>query len=382
MGKKVFFWSPMLGNVGTIKATINSVETIIEKSNHKIFLLNVLGEFSLYNYKNDRIKKINFFTFLKFLPKTGLFSKFLIYFFSLLSFPMLCFYVVKHKPDIIYASLVGYLPLLLKFFFKDLKVFNSIQGYPRFNRLRKFIWKKIYIKSDLIITMTENTKKILLQEIGNFKEIRKISNPVIDKNLFELSNIEISQEYKYVFSKKISFICIGRLTRQKNYLDFFKALCNLKKKLSESYYEENINIIILGDGEDFKTLRKFTKDKDLQNIHFLGFQKNPFNFLKSSNFFVSSSLWEDPGHTLIEAASLNVPIITSDCPSGPKELFNQDNSFLYKSENIEELSEILMKAVINFKKEDLELQKKVLKAKELSQDFTKGEFYKSISDYL
>ena len=380
--KKIFFWSPMLGNVGTIKATTNSVESIIENSKHKIFLLNIFGELSFYNNESDRIKKINFFTFLSFLPRTGLLSKFLIYFFSLLSFPLLCFHVTKHKPDIIYASLVGYLPLLLKFFFKNLKVFNSIQGYPRFHRVRKFIWKKIYTKSDLIITMTENTKKILLNEIGNFKEIRKISNPVIDNNLFELSNKKINQEYKQLFSNKISFISIGRLTRQKNYLDFFKALSKLKKVLKVNYYEKNINIIILGNGEDYKFLKNYIKNIELNNIYFLGFQKNPFNFLKSSNFFVSCSLWEDPGHTLIEAASLNVPIITSDCPSGPKELFNENNSFLYRSKNIDELSEILRKVVINFKNGDLEIQKKVLKAQKLSQNFTKKEYYKSISDFL
>ena len=51
----------------------------------------------------------------------------------------------------------------------------------------------------------------------------------------------------------------------------------------------------------------------------MGFQNNPFNFLKASDFYISTSLWEDPGHTLIEAASLKIPIITSDCPSGPNE---------------------------------------------------------------
>ena len=54
-------------------------------------------------------------------------------------------------------------------------------------------------------------------------------------------------------------------------------------------------------------------------MKFLGYQENPFNILKNANLYISTSLWEDPGHTLIEASALNVPIITSKCPSGPFE---------------------------------------------------------------
>ena len=53
--KKIFFWSPMLGNVGTIKATINSIESILDNSHHEIFILNVFGEFSFYRNESKRI---------------------------------------------------------------------------------------------------------------------------------------------------------------------------------------------------------------------------------------------------------------------------------------------------------------------------------------
>jgi len=379
--KKIFFWSPILGNVGTIKATINSLESIHDNSINEIFILNIFGEFSFYKNESLRIKKINFFTFLRFFPSTGLLAKFLIYLFSFLSLPFLFFYVAKYKPNIIYASLVGYLPLLLKIFFKDLKIFNSIQGYPRFTKVRKFIWKKFYKKSDLIITMTENTKNKLINDIGNFKEIKKICNPVIDDDLYKLSQEKIPTQFENIISKKIQFISIGRLTRQKNYIELLKSLNILKNKLGENFYENNINVIILGTGEDLKMLNKFTEDNKLNNIHFLGFQKNPFNFLKSSNFYVSTSLWEDPGHTLIEAASLNIPIITSDCPSGPKELFNENNSYTYQSGNIDDLSKTLLKIVNDSAKKEINLEK-ISKAKELSENFTKDRFYNSIKDYI
>ncbi len=382
MSKKIFFWSPMLGNVGTIKATTNSIEALLDNSDHKLFILNVFGEFSFYNLENKNFKKLNIFPFLSFLPKTGYFSKFCIYFFSFLSFPYLFYYVYKIRPQIIYSSLVGYIPLVLKIFFKDLKVFNSIQGYPRFNYLRKKIWKYLYIKSDLIITMTDNTAQKLKNNFSEFKEIKQICNPVIDTKVFNQSSEKINSKYTYIFLKKFCFISIGRLTRQKNFSELLKAFVKLREKLGSKYFDKNISLLILGSGEDEKNLKKYIFKNELNNIHFLGFQNNPFNFLKSSNFYISTSLWEDPGHTLIEAASLKIPIISSDCPSGPREFFNSNNSFVYKSGNVDMLTEILLSLTSEENYNSLNLNSKIENAQKLSSKFSKKEYYLSLKDHL
>ena len=117
----------MLGNVGTIKATTNSAEAITSYSEHEVFLLNVFGEFNFYKNNQNKIKIIDIFNFLDFLPSTGIISKLSIYLFTILSIPLIIYNVIKHKPNIIISNLVGYLPLILKFFFKDIKIFNSIQ---------------------------------------------------------------------------------------------------------------------------------------------------------------------------------------------------------------------------------------------------------------
>ena len=122
--------------------------------------------------------------------------------------------------------------------------------------------------------------------------------------------------------------------------------------------------------------------KIIKNIHFLGFQNNPFNFLRSSDFYISTSLWEDPGHTLIEAASLKVPIISSDCPSGPREFFNSNNSFVYKSGNIDMLTEILFSLTSEENNNSLNLNSKIDNAQKLSNKFSKEEYFLSLKDYL
>lgn len=379
--KKIFFWSPMIGYVGTVKATINSAKAIKENSEHQVILLNILGEFNEFKNRNNDIEVINIFSFLNFLPRTGFLSKLSIYFFSFLSLPILILIFIKRKPNIVITSLVGIFPLFLKIvFFKKLKVFNSIQGYPKLYKFRKFLWRLFYSKSDLIITMTETTKKLLKQEIPELKKIVCIYNPIIDEELSELSNHNLGNESTYFEKNNFNIVSIGRLTRQKNYLELLKGFNLFQKKYLNQNENKKINLLILGIGEDLKKLKKYILENEIKNVYFLGYKKNPFNILKNSNLYISSSLWEDPGHTLIEAATLKVPIITSNCPSGPVDLFNNKNSFVYKSGSYLQLAETL-NYFFNYCN-DQEKKKKTNEAKALSLKFCKNKFFNKLFIHL
>ena len=68
----------------------------------------------------------------------------------------------------------------------------------------------------------------------------------------------------------------------------------------------------------------------------LGYKKNVYKYLKKADFFILTSLWEDPGFVILEAALSNTNIISSDCPNGPREIIkNQD--FLFKNNSVEDL---------------------------------------------
>ena len=86
----------------------------------------------------------------------------------------------------------------------------------------------------------------------------------------------------------------------------------------------------MGEGEQKQLIINQAKKYNIKNIFLLGHKSNPFKYIANSEIFISSSLWEDPGHALIESAYLNTFIITSECDAGPKEMFlNKFNCLSY-----------------------------------------------------
>ena len=92
-------------------------------------------------------------------------------------------------------------------------------------------------------------------------------------------------------------------------------------------------LVIFGDGEEKKSLEHIIRKNKVENkIILKGFSENIFSYMKYSDAFILSSLWEDPGFVLIEAAISNTFIISSDCKNGPREfLLNGNAGILFKS---------------------------------------------------
>ena len=74
----------------------------------------------------------------------------------------------------------------------------------------------------------------------------------------------------------------------------------------------------------------------------MGFNRNIYLYMKKAKAFILSSLWEDPGFVIIEAALSNLFVISSDCKNGPNEfLLNGKAGLLYSSDKKNKLKESL-----------------------------------------
>ena len=147
--KTVFYWSPCLSKVGTVKSTINSAVALSKYSNkkYKVKIINTCGEWDEYSeiFKEHGIDLIEFkFKFFRYLPKYGFIKSRISYLIIILfSFIPLLRILKRDKPDFIIIHLLTSLPMLLNnlFTFKT-KFILRISGFPKLNLFRKFLWKK------------------------------------------------------------------------------------------------------------------------------------------------------------------------------------------------------------------------------------------------
>ena len=336
--KKIFYWSPYLTNVATIEAVINSIKSVKKYSkSFNPILINVCGEFD--NYKNDLLKldieviDLVFFSYHRFLPTKGFLQSrlsFLIIF--IISFIPLFLLIRASKPDYLIFHLITSLPILVSNLIKKkTKFILRISGLPKYNLFRKFLWKNLGKNIYKVTCPTNGTiNDLRLLKIFNDDKIILLRDPII--NIKELLKMKNKKNYFNFDDKDFSIVAIGRLTKQKNFkllIKCFDQVLNLKK---------NSKLFIIGEGEQRNFLQKLIEKKKLsQKIFLLGFQKNVFNYLKNANLFILSSLWEDPGWVLMEAAMCNTLILSSNCRNGPKE-FLEDNrgGVLFENNSIQD----------------------------------------------
>ena len=364
--KRVAYWSPHISPVATVKAVYNSAKSLKTFSKFKFDpeIIDAFGEWNKSEYKNS---EVNFYQF----NNTRLINKISSngYFLSRLKYLMIfifCFiplvkYLKLKKPDFLIIHLITSLPLFLNLIFKfNTRVILRISGKPKLNILRFYFWKlalkKIYKITFPTVETYEYFKKL---QITDNEKLYVLHDPIIDTKHINLKKREINKD-ENEFNDY--YICIGRLTKQKNFsflIKCFKDICALKK---------NLKILILGEGEQRDKLKNLISKYNLQeNIFLVGYKKNVFTYLKKAKGFILSSLWEDPGFVLVEAIYLNIPVISSDCPSGPKEIVGDDKGILFKS-NLEK--EFIDKFNYFENLEEKEIKKMKYKAKSFIKKFS------------
>lgn len=106
----------------------------------------------------------------------------------------------------------------------------------------------------------------------------------------------------------------GRLQRQKDFPTLIRAFARLRAAC-------DCRLIILGEGGLRPRLESLISELGLAgSVELPGFQANPYPFLARARLFVLSSCWEGSPNVLTEAMALGVPVVSTDCPSGPDEI--------------------------------------------------------------
>ena len=377
--KNIYYWCPFIGNIATIKAVINSAYSLSKYSNNGFIptIINSCGEWDRFNSTlNDKkiiVKKFkNIFSINT--NTSGYFKSRITYIKIFLS----CFFSLKNtlkknEPEYLIAHLITSLPIFLYLIFNfKTKLVIRVSGKIKMNIPRKILWKLCEKNISLITCPTQATQNDIIKlNLVEKSKVIYLPDPIIEINeIFKQKNnnstdIKIKQNF---------FVMIGRYTRQKNHLLAIRCFKELIKK------NLDINLIIIGNGElknEYLTEINYLK---LENrIQLVDYQKNIPIYLSKSLGMISSSLWEDPGFVMIEAAACNTFIISSDCLNGPREFVGSDNGILFSNNNIKSMEKSILKFM---GMSDYEIKKKKINAKKKSINFTKLRHFKILSNNL
>ena len=166
-------------------------------------------------------------------------------------------------------------------------------------------------------------------------KIDVIYNPAGDERIIELAKEKVEKNY---FKNNFNIINIGRLTKQKDHITLLKAMKIVLKKVQ-------CNLIIIGEGSERDNIYKFIQDNNLEsNVNLIGYKSNPWKYLSRSDLFVLSSIWEGFGNVIVESMMMGVPVISSDCNSGPSEILEEGKyGDLFEIRDYNKLSELILK---------------------------------------
>lgn len=193
---------------------------------------------------------------------------------------------------------------------------------------KKVLMPALYNRADKIVTVSRDINPELinsfgvqqskLQTINNFFEVAQIENK---------ANELLTDAEQAVYAAAPVLVTSGRLTRQKNQAPLLDIVAALRQRRA-------VKLVFVGDGELRDDLVGHARSLGLRvyaaweaagltpeyDVYFMGLQANPFKYLRPATAFVFPSAWEGFPMALGEAMACSLPVVSTDCPTGPREM--------------------------------------------------------------
>ena len=248
---------------------------------------------------------------------------------------------------------------------------SAPEGWSQ-NILKFYCFKYIFKFADEIIVNSLDFKRKFKNRF-NLKTLC-IYNPLNKKEIITKSKIKPKIKFS---KKKINFINVGRFTDQKDQITLLKAINLLKDKV-------NFSLLIVGYGKQRNLLLNYINENSLQKkVKIVPYQTNPYNLIKSSDIFILTSLYEGLPNVLLEAQVLKKFIISSNCPTGPREiLLNGKAGYLFKVKDYQILSKLILKILRNKKIMYKKIEIGYKNLDRFNYELNLNKYYKTILQHL
>jgi glycosyltransferase involved in cell wall biosynthesis len=314
MRKPVVFFLPNLNGGGAEKAVVRIIRALLTRGiNSELLLLNAEGVYFEELPESYPVYSLDAGN-LRFYPN------------YLLALPRLIAFLRKKEISVVISNL-SHLNVMLLFACVFLRkrvraivvehntfstvIRNTLKLSPK---LLPPLMRWLYPKADFIVGVSQGViddlKKVLRFDSEKF---RVIYNPIVDEELLKRAEEPLDHPW-FQKGEPPVILAAGRLHIQKDFPTLLRAFSLVRKEIPS-------RLVILGEGEKRQELENLAQELGIrEDLDLPGFVENPYKYMKHATVFVLSSQWEGFGNVLVEAMACGCPVVSTDCPSGPREI--------------------------------------------------------------
>ena len=203
----------------------------------------------------------------------------------------------------------------------------------RRHRLMPRLIGRFYPWADRIVSVARGTADDLARTTGLPRErIEVVHNPIVTPELKELAKAPVDHPWFRPGEPPV-VVSVGRLSPQKDFGTLLRAFARVRDR-------RPARLVILGEGPERGMLESLVSELGLEEVAILpGWVANPYPWMANAGAYVLSSRWEGLPSVLIEALYCGVPIVATDCLSGPREILDEGaHGLLVKVGDVEALA--------------------------------------------
>ena len=202
---------------------------------------------------------------------------------------------------------------------------------------KKILIPQLYRRADTVVTVSRGLEREMQSDYQiESSKVITIPNFYDTVQICQYAKQELLVSNTCLFNKPV-LIHSGRFHPQKEHLKLLKIFQRVRQQI-------DCRLLLLGDGElktDIISRAKYlglviSEDSKPADVCVLGYQQNPFQFIARASLFVFTSSWEGFPNALAEAMICGTPVISTDCPTGPRELLAPETDIAYQTTEPEE----------------------------------------------
>ncbi len=200
------------------------------------------------------------------------------------------------------------------------------------NRLHRFLAPQLYPRTTQLVCVSDGVREDL-QQFGNFQNHPiTIYNPIDIDQVRLLAAEALPEPSRFWYDKPV-VIGVGRLVKQKRMDRLIEAFASAVRLGLDA------NLILLGQGQLKSELDGLATELGIApRVFFAGFQPNPYPYIRAASVLALSSEYEGLPTVLLEAMALGTPIVSVDCPSGPREILEGGRNGILVQQDVEALA--------------------------------------------